>query len=1007
MGPEAAPPPPQAPGKTNNMTGETKHLSALAAFEEERRAAAVQVGEYGARNVDLSSYDPELVAAAVGMAREEGNRFFKAKQYAQALEMYTQAIAGVPSSESSLLGALLSNRSACHLQLGRHADALNDARCCAELRPDWAKAYYRLGNALAAGDRLGDAVAAFRRGAALDPDSADMRRRLGDTAAELDEHRDRMVAEVRFQRRDLVLKLRDARAEENRRAVLNQFKQGMSAPEWDVEDYEWRPTFLPAMRARPLETEDVERLRSVAGYVNAIAELEQPKRALAALDDACRCEAYHGAARAILPSARHVLVLDSGPGLLPLLAAEAGEATVSVVSRSGILQRMARQAIEGNRSSSNMGSSLRLYAAPFDSLRVGGPDDQDEAAEEEEEEDDDDRDDAGLRTCRTNRLVSRADAIVVDVFDHTGVGTGILRQLDHAAKHLLCVGAVVCPSRMVLKAQLVEFRLSAVSVLDLSSMNAYRWYPGAERVDLRTMLHETDHETYRALSEPFVVEDIDMQSRVDRVLAGAVPDASPTSAWELDAELDVEVNRMGTWNGVALWFELDLPGNETPLESTMHLDTGNRQSGSFGQALFYVDEIPVDPERQRHVPLRVQRYGAGHIVFTPDPPSCRARHALVPSWHYDMLLDGSRNDAYEKALGRAVRMKREFNPGRELLTVDLGAGTGILSMLAARAGSHRVVGAEQSAHMCDVGEECEVMNGFAPACLLLNRDARRMDTKPKPDGMPPDLESRADILVFEVFDSGLIGEGVLHILANAIERLAAEDATLLPCGATVYAQPIQMRTGSRLGLDFGMLNRWRWRPDYEGVDLRQRGCDWVPLAPPREIFAFDFYEREANMRPDRRLIEFTAERDGIANAIAFWFDLHLDADTTLSTSPHGAEGSGSTWQQSVQYIEELRVEEGAVLPVYASHDTFGVSFAVDGTGIDRFAMRTGVPVVDPVWKAQHDKMQTANVRLTRAMAQNPLEYRRVAQAAVSIASRPGDVGVDPGAASDYLKRMMS
>ena len=118
-----------------------------------------------------------------------------------------------------------------------------------------------------------------------------------------------MLAEVRFQRRDLVLRLREARAEDGRRAVLNQFKQGMSAPEWEVEDYEWRPTFLPAMRARRLEKERRPMGAYIAGYVNAIAELEQPKRALAAIDDAPRCRAFREAARRL--GASHALVRPS------------------------------------------------------------------------------------------------------------------------------------------------------------------------------------------------------------------------------------------------------------------------------------------------------------------------------------------------------------------------------------------------------------------------------------------------------------------------------------------------------------------------------------------------------------------------------------------------------------------------------------------------------------------------------------------------------------------------
>ena len=41
----------------------------------------------------------------------------------------------------------------------------------------------------------------------------------------------------------------------------------------------------------------------------------------------------------------------------------------------------------------------------------------------------------------------------------------------------------------------------------------------------------------------------------------------------------------------------------------------------------------------------------------------------------------------------------------------------------------------------------------------------------------------------------------------------------VPMAATVYCQPIQMRTDRVLGFDMAAANQWRWRPDYEGLDL--------------------------------------------------------------------------------------------------------------------------------------------------------------------------------------------
>lgn len=55
-----------------------------------------------------------------------------------------------------------------------------------------------------------------------------------------------------------------------------------------------------------------------------------------------------------------------------------------------------------------------------------------------------------------------------------------------------------------------------------------------------------------------------------------------------------------------------------------------------------------------------------------------------------------------------------------------------------------------SQHMCDLAVEAVVLNGYASQVVVVNKDVRRMDMGPKPDGTPPDLERKADLLVCEV-----------------------------------------------------------------------------------------------------------------------------------------------------------------------------------------------------------------------------------------------------------------
>lgn len=327
---------------------------------------------------------------------------------------------------------------------------------------------------------------------------------------------------------------------------------------------------------------------------------------------------------------------------------------------------------------------------------------------------------------------------------------------------------------------------------------------------------------------------------------------------------------------------------------------------------------------------------------------------------------------------------------------------------------------EVNGHMCDVGEECTILNGFLGKITMLDRDVRRMDTRRKPDGTPPDMPSRADLAVYEVFDSGLIGEGVLHILAAASQKLLLPTATLVPCSATVYCQPIEMRLDSFNGFDLQQANRWRWRPDYEGLELAKCRDTWRPLGDPVKVFEFDFYEVERNMQPSQAMLELNFTEDGVFNAVAMWFVLDLDEETSLSTSPY--IDKGPTWQQAVQWMPEIKVVSGDSRSLVAKHDTYSISFAhssstasIDTDTTNNSSIKlpeepkddtTGVPLYDPVWKAAFDSLQALNSQLVKACVQNPLEYRAVAQSAVRIAARPHDLGVDARQAAEFCTKMM-
>ena len=96
--------------------------------------------------------------------KDRGRDHFQKGEYSRAIDCYTKAI-DLDKSDH----ILFSNRSACHLKLGNHKAALDDALVCTQRAPLWPKGYSRLGDALYAMDRKFSALRWFKNGLRMDP----------------------------------------------------------------------------------------------------------------------------------------------------------------------------------------------------------------------------------------------------------------------------------------------------------------------------------------------------------------------------------------------------------------------------------------------------------------------------------------------------------------------------------------------------------------------------------------------------------------------------------------------------------------------------------------------------------------------------------------------------------------------------------------------------------------------------------------------------------------------
>ena len=75
---------------------------------------------------------------------------------------------------------------------------------------------------------------------------------------------------------------------------------------------------------------------------------------------------------------------------------------------------------------------------------------------------------------------------------------------------------------------------------------------------------------------------------------------------------------------------------------------------------------------------------------------------IVERWHFRMLNDSPRNESYFHAIAHAIDLHkaRETQKGAsEIIVLDIGGGTGLLSMFAARAGADHVYCCEMNVHL--------------------------------------------------------------------------------------------------------------------------------------------------------------------------------------------------------------------------------------------------------------------------------------------------------------------
>lgn len=294
-----------------------------------------------------------------------------------------------------------------------------------------------------------------------------------------------------------------------------------------------------------------------------------------------------------------------------------------------------------------------------------------------------------------------------------------------------------------------------------------------------------------------------------------------------------------------------------------------------------------------------------------------------PAEHFMMIRDTIRVSAYRRAI---------FNHCKDKTVVEIGCGTGILSIFAAKAGARRVIAIEES-QIADYAEAMFEANGVADRVELRRANSRDVT-----------VDERADVIIHEVLGVDPFHENVLPYIEDARERLLAPGGRLIPFALDVECVGFEVEDRPYLdraracaelseleglyGVDFAayrrLLNDARSDPFPRPVGTIGQ-TEFVPriLTAGTPMYHIDFGPGSSLAIEPRHDLRLRAVQAGTLGGVVVYFRAHLDEDTFLSNAPWAQRTS---WGWNARGLERLvKVAPGQEIPIVSELRTIAGS----------------------------------------------------------------------------------
>ena len=266
--------------------------------------------------------------------------------------------------------------------------------------------------------------------------------------------------------------------------------------------------------------------------------------------------------------------------------------------------------------------------------------------------------------------------------------------------------------------------------------------------------------------------------------------------------------------------------------------------------------------------------------------------------HEQMLKDRKRTGTYQDAILN--------NPDvfKDKIVLDIGCGTGILSIFAAKAGAKHVYGIE-FADIADYAKEIIKINKLSDKITILKSKVEEVN-------LPVE---KVDIIISEWMGYFLLYESMLDTVLYARDKWLQKDGYMLPDHATITLAGIEDTDYKSTKVNF-------WEDVY-GVDMScfknaVIGEPIVDVCPQKlinssscRILDIDLYTVKKEDLDFSSKYEITFTRDDRFSGLVAWFDTGFTKLTNkynLTTSPYK---KSTHWSQTIFYTKnDLKVKKG-------------------------------------------------------------------------------------------------